>query len=106
MFLQRSRRKEPSRDRGSFPVLLISMFVGIFLAFGWAYAFAAGTIRWLAQAWFFLGIFLNLSGVAFRWYAIRVLGASFNRDVAVHAGQRVVQDGPYRYIRHNQKFTI
>src|SRR6185312_14202293 len=34
------------------------------------------------------------------WYAIWTLGGYFTRDVAVSANQKVVQIGPYRFIRH------
>ena len=47
-----------------------------------------------------MGVILILLGVALRWYAIRALGRYFTRDVAVSADQLVVQDGPYRWIRH------
>ncbi|MCL4394660.1 MAG: isoprenylcysteine carboxylmethyltransferase family protein, partial [Chloroflexi bacterium] len=49
---------------------------------------------------FGIGEALMLVGVALRWYAIRVLGQYFTRDVAVRPDQPVVQSGPYRYIRH------
>jgi protein-S-isoprenylcysteine O-methyltransferase Ste14 len=39
-------------------------------------------------------------GMALRWYAIWVLGASFTCDVATRPGQEVVQSGPYRWMRH------
>lgn len=35
-----------------------------------------------------------------RLYAIRTLGRYFTRDVAVSAGQQVVQSGLYHLIRH------
>ena len=43
---------------------------------------------------------LMLGGVAFRWWAIATLGKFFTFDVAVQSGQKVVDTGPYRYIRH------
>jgi protein-S-isoprenylcysteine O-methyltransferase Ste14 len=51
-------------------------------------------------AFFFLGIGLMLSGLAFRFYAMSLLGRFFTYDVAVHASQTVIETGPYRYIRH------
>ncbi len=41
-----------------------------------------------------------LAGIAFRWWAITTLGKFFTFDVAVQSGQKVVNSGPYRYIRH------
>jgi protein-S-isoprenylcysteine O-methyltransferase len=49
---------------------------------------------------FWAGIALMLLGAAFRAYAIRVLGRSFVVTVAVVPDQRVIDSGPYRYIRH------
>ena len=47
-----------------------------------------------------IGLLLILLGVALRWYSIWTLGRYFTRDVAVSAGQQIVQHGPYRAIRH------
>jgi protein-S-isoprenylcysteine O-methyltransferase Ste14 len=49
---------------------------------------------------FFIGITLMLAGLAFRFYAMWVLGRFFTYDVAVQADQTIVEAGPYRYIRH------
>jgi protein-S-isoprenylcysteine O-methyltransferase Ste14 len=49
---------------------------------------------------FFVGITLMLAGLAFRFYAMQVLGRFFTYNIAVQAGQTVVEAGPYRYIRH------
>jgi protein-S-isoprenylcysteine O-methyltransferase len=39
-------------------------------------------------------------GVAFRWYAIVHLGRFFTTNVAIAKNHRVVDTGPYRFIRH------
>ncbi len=39
-------------------------------------------------------------GMAFRWWAIVHLGRFFTVDVAVAQDHRVVDTGPYRYLRH------
>ena len=49
---------------------------------------------------FFLGIALMWAGIAFRYYAMRVLGRYFTFQVDVHSGQTVIEAGPYHYIRH------
>lgn len=43
---------------------------------------------------------LFAAGSALRWWAIRVLGRFFTVDVATATDQRVVQEGPYRWVRH------
>ena len=49
---------------------------------------------------FALGIVLMLIGIAFRFYAVSILGKYFSMRLAIQPGQTVVQDGPYRWIRH------
>jgi len=97
---QRSRASTTRRDRGSQAVLIISLWVGVFFAISCAWALPAATITPFRLPVFAIGILLMLTGVALRWYAIRTLGLSFTRDLAVRAGQRVVDTGVYRTIRH------
>jgi Isoprenylcysteine carboxyl methyltransferase (ICMT) family len=40
------------------------------------------------------------AGIAFRQWAVAVLGRFFTVDVRVHPGQTVVEQGPYRWLRH------
>jgi protein-S-isoprenylcysteine O-methyltransferase Ste14 len=100
MFFQRSRASADSHDRGSFVLLLAALWVSVFFAFFFAFGARFAMIQWHPRAFFFLGVFLIVAGTIFRWYAIRVLGASFTRNIAVRADQEIVQTGPYRYIRH------
>jgi protein-S-isoprenylcysteine O-methyltransferase Ste14 len=43
---------------------------------------------------------LFLLGLALRWYSIFYLGRFFTVNVAIAADHRVVDTGPYRFIRH------
>jgi protein-S-isoprenylcysteine O-methyltransferase len=47
-----------------------------------------------------LGLALFVLGLVLRWYAIVHLGRFFTVDVAIASDHRVVDDGPYRYVRH------
>jgi protein-S-isoprenylcysteine O-methyltransferase Ste14 len=47
-----------------------------------------------------IGVALLLGGLAFRVWAIRTLGRFFTSTVVTQVGQTVVQDGPYRIVRH------
>jgi len=49
---------------------------------------------------FIIGICCVLAGTALRWYAVATLGRYFTVNVATQAAQRVIEFGPYRYIRH------
>lgn len=87
-------------DRGSKLVVIMSLNVGVALAFIAAFTFprfAMGT-QW--EIMFALGIAIWLGGVAFRLYSIRVLGRFFTYDVAISKGQHVIESGPYRWVRH------
>ena len=100
-FFQRAARRNGTRhDRGSYAVLIGVLWIGLLLGFGIAAFLPWAAILVLRRPLFWLGIAGILVGVALRWYAIRVLGRFFTRDVATQMGQRVVQDGPYRFIRH------
>src|SRR5215469_2905134 len=43
---------------------------------------------------------LIISGMVLRSWAIRHLGRFFTVDVGTQGGQKVVQDGPYTFVRH------
>jgi protein-S-isoprenylcysteine O-methyltransferase Ste14 len=52
-------------------------------------------------AWLWIpGLLWAWVGITLRVWAIRTLGADFQRVVAVAPGQAVVATGPYRYVRH------
>jgi protein-S-isoprenylcysteine O-methyltransferase Ste14 len=46
------------------------------------------------------GLLVMWAGLAVRIWAIVVLGRSFRMTVEVDAGQKVVDSGPYRWVRH------
>jgi protein-S-isoprenylcysteine O-methyltransferase Ste14 len=95
-----SRKEALVQDHGSMGILIGLEWVGIALNFLLGGLFMAAAIPWHRTALFLLGVTLILLGVALRWYAIWTLGSYFTRHVAVSADQKVMQNGPYRYIRH------
>ena len=95
-----SRKEASVQDRGSMGILIGLQWVGLALNFSLAGLFQAAAISWHQTALFGIGVALILLGVALRWYAIWTLGRYFTRDVAVSTDQKIVQNGPYRYIRH------
>jgi protein-S-isoprenylcysteine O-methyltransferase Ste14 len=88
------------QDRSSWAVLFFMIFAGFALGSLLAHNVLAGTISGPRVLLFWLGIILVYAGIAFRLYAIRVLGRYFTVNVATVADQRVVEEGPYRFIRH------
>jgi protein-S-isoprenylcysteine O-methyltransferase Ste14 len=103
-FVTGSSRKsgdpKKARDRGSFRFLILMIWAGIALAFGAGFGLQQAAIPWMRTELFFAGIALMWAGIAFRYYAMRVLGRYFTFQVDVHSGQTVIEAGPYRYIRH------
>ncbi len=47
-----------------------------------------------------VGVVVALGGLLMRTWANRVLGRFYTRTLRVAQGQTIVQDGPYRWIRH------
>ena len=47
-----------------------------------------------------LGLVAYLIGIVGRNKAIKTLGESWSTHIEIRNGQRIVQDGPYKYIRH------
>lgn len=53
-----------------------------------------------ASAYTAIAAVLILLGIGVRWWAILTLGRFFSVDIAVQDRHRVVQEGPYRLVRH------
>ena len=97
---KRSGDRSRASDRGSFSLIMVLLWVALVADFALSFLLPQANILWNRTAIFYLGISLMLAGLAFRFYGMSVLGRFFTYDVAVHAGQTVVEAGPYRYIRH------
>lgn len=95
-----SRKEASVQDRSSLGILIGLQWTGLALNFIFAWLLQMAAISWHRTALFAIGILLILLGVTLRWYSIWILGRYFTRDIAVSAGQEVVQHGPYRTIRH------
>ena len=103
------RRRPGTRgaDRGSYAAVMVLMSAGYWSAFYFA-GRSAGDPAFRApfascffgpwSAW--AGAILVVGGTLFRQWAIRALGEYFTRSVRVSPDQRVVEDGPYRWVRH------
>ena len=95
--LGRRRPGSRSGDRGSYAAIMVLIAAGYWSAF----YFARRAPAWRLGPWSaWLGAFLAVGGTLFRQWAIRTLGRYFTRSVRVSSDQPVVQDGPYRWVRH------
>jgi protein-S-isoprenylcysteine O-methyltransferase Ste14 len=97
---KRLRAGARREDKGSHAVLICLVILGILLGTLLAFTVPATSIPSARIFLFWLGILLINAGVAFRLYAIHVLGAFFTTTVAVAPEQTVIETGPYRLIRH------
>jgi len=70
--------------------------VGIGVVFSFAYSGITPLPNWV----FIPGIVLMVLGVLIRQWAIAVLGRFFSLTVEVASDHRVVDNGPYRWVRH------
>jgi len=98
----RSRRvggrvQDAGTFRGMWVTVGIALVIGDLLR-GWARHGPA----WLTVPYGLrvAGLFLIIGGVGFRWYPMRYLGRFFTVRVTIQADQRLVDQGPYRWLRH------
>jgi protein-S-isoprenylcysteine O-methyltransferase Ste14 len=94
--LRRRGSKIERRDRGSQFLIIGSIFLSIVVAFN----FAGSGIALLPGFISYIGTGLILAGIALRQWSIAVLGSFFSPTVGIQKGQRVVNRGPYRLVRH------
>lgn len=76
------------------------LYVSWVAVFGVSIPFAANGIALLPDWVYYVGIGFMLAGIAFRQWAIAVLGRYFSGVIGVQKEQKVVESGPYRLIRH------
>jgi protein-S-isoprenylcysteine O-methyltransferase len=89
-----------NEDRGSLLLLWIVIVVSITLAFQAAVSLPAANLGALSAAALYLGVACYVVGLTLRWYSIVILGRFFTVNVAIAADHRLIDTGPYRYLRH------
>jgi protein-S-isoprenylcysteine O-methyltransferase Ste14 len=96
----RSKKAAQKSDKGSMPIVIVAANLAVGIGFSVAFAFPGFFIGDGWKIMFDAGIAVWLSGSLFRFYSMRVLGRFFTYDVAISTGQRVIEAGPYRWLRH------
>jgi protein-S-isoprenylcysteine O-methyltransferase Ste14 len=87
------------RDRGTMLLLWVVLFTAITAGIWFSEVRGSnlpGGVHWLKP----VSLFVLISGLALRWSAVLSLGKSFSSNVAIHATQRVMKTGLYRWMRH------
>lgn len=89
-------RERTRADRGS----RVAIFLGVFGSIVVVETFAFQGFATLDVVWVYVGIALMFAGIAIRQWAIAVLGRFFSTSVRAVEGHRIVEEGPYRVLRH------
>lgn len=88
------------QDRMSGPVLIGGVLLSIAVGSSLAQKVPSAAMTYGRAAIFALGLIVAVAGIVVRWYAIVTLGRFFTMRVQTIAGQKVVESGPYRLVRH------
>jgi len=83
-------------DRGSFLLIFGSIFLSITIAFTFAYAGVMILPAWV----FYVGLTLMGLGIIVREWAVVTLRKFFSYTVRIREKQSLVQNGPYKFVRH------
>jgi protein-S-isoprenylcysteine O-methyltransferase Ste14 len=79
--------------------LILPGFLAVFFCSPLEYLFLPGLLP--RPVWMqIIGLAFFLSSLALRYWARRVIREMYTGHVQIQAGHRLVQEGPYRYIRH------
>lgn len=84
------------KERGSGRLISVSVVVSFIVA----YFLALSGITLMPSWVFYLGIIIMIFGIMVRQWSIAVLGRFFSPTIGVQEGQKVVDRGPYRLVRH------
>src|SRR5580693_143942 len=100
--LSRDRRAASGirADRGSFWFIIGIFTAGLTAAFYAPYLSRATRISEFRYPIILLGLFLAWVGIAFRLWAVAVLGRFFRITVMLQDNHELITKGPYRYLRH------
>jgi protein-S-isoprenylcysteine O-methyltransferase Ste14 len=96
----RLNRQGSRADRGSYAVVYVTVVVGLLAGFALAAGAHGAAIRQARWPVFVIGVVLMAVGFVIRQWAVLLLGRFFTVNVRVHADQVVVDQGPYRWVRH------
>jgi len=95
---KRSKGNAISKDRCSLGLIWLVNTAAFTFGIQAAYRLPACRIPWPEVSEF--GYALFAAGLVLRWYSVIYLGRWFTTNVAIATDHRIVDTGPYRWIRH------
>lgn len=96
----RGNQTGTTTEWGSLVAIGLTFAIGFGAAFTLANHAEGAAIDFARRPIFILGALLVAAGIAFRQWAVYVLGRFFTVQVRVSEGQTVVESGPYRVLAH------
>jgi protein-S-isoprenylcysteine O-methyltransferase len=96
---RRSRPGATSKDSGSEIVLRLVVLVSLGCGLVAAHRFHAFRLP-ARNVFYMVGVFVFVAGMVLRIYSIIHLGRFFTLKVAIATDHRLIESGPYRFIRH------
>lgn len=98
-FTSRQNRSNPEKrkgDKGSCLILVVGSIVIVLLNL------VCRKNDWgiMPKLLYWCGIIFTIIGVILRIYSVLTLGKAFTVSVQVNSNQKIIQSGPYKYIRH------
>jgi protein-S-isoprenylcysteine O-methyltransferase len=94
-----SRTQAISRDRRSLMLLWTIIIVSLWLGIQMVWLLPGATVPY-PRGFYLFGFLMFLGGLILRWYSIGYLGRYFTVDVSISTEHKVIDSGPYRYVRH------
>jgi protein-S-isoprenylcysteine O-methyltransferase Ste14 len=93
---RKGSKNKTKSDRGSMLAIMIGFWMAIFLN-----PICVTMFSFVVPVYFFwIGVVLMLIGVYIRMYSVWTLRKFFTLNVQIDNEQKIVKDGPYKYIRH------
>lgn len=99
LFIREGKKVDKSDDKNTRKANVISIILAIVIGnlfINVKYFRIAGSFN----SHLIIAIIIIWTGLGLRFWAIQTLGKFFRTTVMIQKGHKVVQNGPYRYIRH------
>ena len=87
------------KDRGSLALIWVAVMASIGLGIWLRHVAPDARLPW-PQQMYPIGLALFAIGLLLRWWAIITLGRFFTVQVAIASDHRLIENGPYRILRH------